>query len=123
MATIRIKRQTLRIIIHPIINKPKRVKRIKKFAETLNHFTEQHNIPIIASSNIDDTATIRYIKSLDTEGFINYKQRRQKEIKEYAPLITLMEIAKLKNHKPGIINYQISTKKDDKNYYACINFR
>ena len=101
----------------------KEIKEIKKFAERLKNFTEQHNIPIIASSNIDDTATIRYIKSLDTEGLMNYKQRKQRNIKEYAPLLTLMEISKLKKNKPGIINYQISAKKGDKDYFACINFR
>jgi hypothetical protein len=54
---------------------------------------------------------------------MNYKQRKQRNIKEYAPLLTLMEISKLKKNKPGIINYQISAKKGDKDYFACINFR
>ena len=100
------------------------IKDIKKLAEVLSKFTKKHNIQIIASANVEDTATIKYIKSMDTEALMNFKQRRQKPIKEISPILTLMEIAKLNNQKPELINYQTSPKKSLKQtYYASIKFK
>ncbi|MBT4208848.1 AmmeMemoRadiSam system protein B [Candidatus Woesearchaeota archaeon] len=98
-------------------------KEITKLAETLNTLTTKHNITIIATHNIEDKATIQYIKSLDAEALKNYKLRRNKDIRNLAPMLTLMELAKLQNKSAQIIDYQASAKKEDKNYYACIKFR
>jgi hypothetical protein len=108
----------------PIAINTKELKELKELAEILEKFTKKHNIPIIASSNVEDTATIQYIKSGDSEGLINYKQRKRKEITELAPIITALEISKIREQKPDIINYQPSSNKKQKSiYHACIKFK
>tara|TARA_Y100000310_G_C20507128_1_gene726996 strand:- start:151 stop:954 length:804 start_codon:yes stop_codon:yes gene_type:complete len=102
------------------------IKDIKKFAEALFKFSQQHNITIIASSNIEDTATIKYIESLDTEALINYRKRKEKSIKEVSPILTLMELANIKEQQAKVINYQPSTagsKEERLKYHACIKFK
>ncbi len=96
------------------------IKEAKILAEKLNVFKEKNNVAIIASCNIDDTTTLQYVKSQDTEALINYKQRKNLEVKEIAPLIVLMELAKLKNKIPHVINSQAIGKN---NYYGCISFK
>lgn len=95
------------------------LKEIQSFAESLHEFTKKHNIPIIASCNIDDTATIQYVNSEDSEALINYKLRKRIDIKKIAPLLVLMELSKLKGRAPYIINQQQSGKNM---HYACIKF-
>ena len=61
---------------------------------------------------------------MNTEALINYKQRKEKEIKEIAPILTLMEIAKITNKKPEVINYQKSKNNSAKPiYHASIKFK
>ena len=109
--------------IIPISLNLKDINKIRELAEKLNQF----NITIIASSNIEDTGTMQYVRTLDTEGLIKYKERKKKEVKQIAPLLTLMEIAKLNNQKPRTVSYSNSfrTTKDKNNvtYYASILFR
>ena len=108
----------------PLTINTKEIKDIKKLAEVLNKFTEENNIPIIASYNVEDTATIRYIKSGNSEALLNYKQRRRKDLKELAPLLTLIEISNLRKKKGEVINFQTSASEENKReHYACINFK
>ncbi|MDP3916660.1 MAG: AmmeMemoRadiSam system protein B [Nanoarchaeota archaeon] len=94
------------------------IKDIQILAEAL--FKIQDKATIIASSNIEDTATLQYIQSGDPEALINYKKRKQKDIKEIAPLLTILELARMQNKKPVIINHQASK---DRMYYACIKYQ
>ena len=45
-------------------------------------------------------------------------------MKELAPLLTLIEIANLRNKKGEVISYQTSASEENKReYYASINFK
>lgn len=108
----------------PLTINTKDFKEIKNFAEILNKFAEENNITIITSYNVEDTATIRYIESCSSEALINYKQRKQKDMAELAPLLTLMEIANIREKKGEVISYQPSiTGENKREYYASINFK
>ena len=96
------------------------LKEIKSFAEKLSLFMKENNLPIIASCNIDDSATLQYVNSEDTEALINYKKRKMVDIKNIAPLLVLMEVAKLQNKKPVTLNSQSINKSS---FNGCINFR
>ncbi len=99
-------------------------KELTKLAEQINSFSEANNIPIIASYNVEDTATMQYIKSKSSEALVNYKQRKQKDLRELSPLIVLMEIAKIREKNGEIVNYQTSLLSENKKeYYASIKFK
>jgi MEMO1 family protein len=113
-----------KLSIIPLTINTKDIKEIKKLAKALSIFIKKHNIPIIASTNVEDTPTISYIKAMNTEALINYKQRKEKQIKEIAPILTLMEIANIKNKKPEVINYQKYQNNSSKQiYHASIKFK
>ena len=95
------------------------IKDIQALAEALHEFTKKHHVSIIASANIDDTATIQYIDSEDTQALINYKLRKNVDIKEVAPLLVMIELSKLKGRIPHVINQQSSGKTA---HYGCIKF-
>jgi len=108
----------------PFTINTKDLKEIKHLAEVLSKFAKENDITIVSSYNVEDTATIRYIKSGSSEALINYKQRKQKDLKELAPLLTLIEIANLRNKKGEVISYQTSASEENKReYYASINFK
>jgi len=98
-----------------------KIKDIKILANILNKFTKTNNITIIASSNTEDTATLEYIKRGDPEALLNYKRRKRIDIKEIAPILTLMELAILKHEKPLTISQGASKTK--RKYYACIKYQ
>jgi len=108
----------------PLVINTTSLKEIQKAAEVLSPFLAEHKIPLIVSQNIDDTATLQYIKSGDTGALHNYKQRKQTDLKEIAPLLLVMEIAKLQKKHATIINEQPSRiKSKEKTHYACVKFQ
>jgi len=100
---------------------------IKELATKLVEFTKDKNITIIASSTIEDTPTIQYINNLNSEGLLNYKQRKEKSTKMILPALVVMEIAKQKKLQTTMINMQSAFKttgnKNDAEYYAAIKFK
>jgi len=104
-----------------------KIEDVKEFAGKLNEFVKGKKATIIASSTVEDTATLQYVKTLNTEGLINYRERKKKEVKEVAPILVLMEMAKLNNEKAIVLNcvnaYQITKNKDDVKYYASVLFK
>tara|TARA_Y100000310_G_C20644970_1_gene796030 strand:- start:477 stop:1325 length:849 start_codon:yes stop_codon:yes gene_type:complete len=100
---------------------------LTELAKHLISFTQNTQIPIIASCPIETTPVIQYIKTLNSEGLLNYLQRKQTHSKPFAPLILIMEMAKLQNQKPVLISlqsaYSITKNKQDTQYYASIKFK